>query len=49
MEKTKKEQYNKTYLFMIKGDLMKKKEKFENIQKIYINKSNQLIDRVSTN
>ena len=33
MEKTKKEEYNKTYLFMIKGDLMKKKEKFENIKK----------------
>ena len=50
MEKTKKEEYNKTYLFMIKGDLMKKKEKFENFQKIYIlNKSNQLIDSVSTN
>ena len=33
MEKTKKEEYNKTYLFMIKSDLMKKKEKFENIKK----------------
>ena len=33
MEKTKKEEYNKTYLFMIKGDLIKKKEKFENIKK----------------
>ena len=36
MEKTKKEEYNKTYLFMIKGDLIKKKEKFENIKKKYI-------------
>ena len=33
IEKTKKEEYNKTYLFMIKSDLMKKKEKFENIKK----------------
>ena len=33
MEKTKKEEYNKTYLFMIKDDLIKKKEKFENIKK----------------
>ena len=36
MEKTKKEEYNKTYLFMIKCDLIKKKEKFENIKKKYI-------------
>ena len=33
MEKTKKEEYNKTYLFMIKCDFIKKKEKFENIKK----------------
>lgn len=33
MEKTKKEEYNKTYLFMIKGDLMKKKKNLKIFKK----------------
>ena len=37
--------YSKNNLFIIKGDLKQKKEKFEKIQEKYIlNKSNQLID-----
>ena len=41
---------NNINLYMIKGELIKKKEKFENIQKAYIlNKSNMLIDSLSTN
>ncbi len=40
-----KDNYSKTNLFIIKGDLNQKKEKFEKIQEKYIiNKSNQLID-----
>ena len=41
---------NNINLYMIKGELIKKKEKFDNIQKEYIlNKSNALIDSLSTN
>ena len=41
---------NNINLYMIKGDLIKKKEKFDNIQKEYIlSKSNALIDSLSTN
>ena len=41
---------NKINLYMIKGELIKKKGKFDNIQKEYIlNKSNALIDSLSTN
>ena len=48
LEKSKNENYS--YLYMIKGDYIKKKEKFENLKKSYIfNKSNQLIDSLSTN
>ena len=50
MEKSQKERCGNNNLLMIKDDFSKKKEKFENIQKKYIlNKSNQLIDSVSTN
>ena len=48
LEKTKNE--NNSHLYIIKGDYIKNKEKFENLQKTYIlNKSNQLIDSLSTN
>ena len=41
---------NNINLYMIKGELIKKKEKFDNIQKEYIlNRSNALIDSLSTN
>ena len=41
---------NNINLYMIKGELIKKKEKFDNIQKEYIlSKSNALIDSLSTN
>ena len=41
---------NNINLYMIKGELIKKKEKFDNIQKEYIlNKSNALINSLSTN
>ena len=41
---------NNINLYMIKGELIKKKEKFDNIQKEYIlSKSNALIDCLSTN
>ena len=49
MEKSKKGKYDNNNIFLIKNDLIKIKEKFENIQKQYIiNKSNQLIDSLST-
>ena len=49
MEKFKKGKYDNNNIFLIKNDLIKIKEKFENIQKQYIiNKSNQLIDSLST-
>ena len=49
MEKSKKEKYQNNNLFLIKNDLNKIKEKFDNIQKQYIiNKSSQLIDSLST-
>ena len=48
MEQSQTEKYNNIYI--IKDDFIKKKEKFEYIQKIYIlNKSNQLIESLSTN
>lgn len=41
---------NNINLYMIKGELIKKKEKFDNIQKEYIlSKSNVLIDSLTTN
>ena len=49
MEKSKKGKYDNNNIFLITNDLIKIKEKFENIQKQYIiNKSNQLIDSLST-
>ena len=48
MEKLKENKIDNIY--MIKGDFLRKKEKFENFQKAYIlNKSNQFIDSLPTN
>ena len=48
MEKLKENKNDNIY--MIKGDFLRKKEKFENFQKAYIlNKSNQFIDSLPTN
>ena len=47
-EKSSKQ--NDINLYLIQGELIKNKEKLENFQKAYIlNKSNQLIDSLSTN
>lgn len=48
MEKLKENKIDNIY--MIKGDFLRKKEKFENFQKAYIlNKSNQFMDSLPTN
>lgn len=49
ISKIKDEKYTQNNIFMIKGDLMQKKEKYEKIRKTYIlNKNNQLIDSISS-